>query len=317
MAAHARRAKAKASAAASAALRRRLWGLAYRLTGSAADADDVVQETFLRWLEGSPAGDQPPDGWLIRVATRIGIDALRARRRRAYVGPWLPTPVDGSDAEWVDVLAHPAPGPESRYGLLESVMRAFLVALEALGPRQRAVLLLRDVLGYSAAETAAIVGTTAGNVRVLHLRARSRLATYDEVCSVPSPELRARHRAVLEQLLAALAAQDTRALETLLADSVRTVTDGGGEYTALRRPLVGRDGVMRFYLQAARNRVAGGVSTDIRMLNGMPVAVIVVARPVRRQAPVTVMSLGLAPDGRVRDIHALLAPRKLAACGMR
>ncbi len=282
--------------------RRRLWGLAYRLTGCAADADDVVQETFARWLERSPESPAP-DAWLVRVATRIGIDVLRARRRRGYVGPWLPSPVADEATD----------DPASRYGLAESASVAFLIALEALSPRPRAVLLLRDVLGYSAAETAAIVGATEGGVRVMHLRARRALAEYDRARTLPSAELRARHRAVLERFLAALAAQDARALEALLVEDVRTRTDGGGRFTALRAPLQGRARVARFFLRAAQQRAAAGVETQIVPLNGMPAAVLRLARPVRRQAPVVVLTLQLAADGRVREIDAVMAPAKLTA----
>jgi RNA polymerase sigma factor (sigma-70 family) len=136
-----------------------LWGLAYRITGSAEDADDVVQEAFARLVAQppeTPVGDLGP--WLRRVATNLGIDALRRRRRRSYLGPWLPSPVETSDADWLDARAGEDPGPEVRSGLAESVTYAFVLALEALGPRQRAVLLLRDVLGCSALETADLIG---------------------------------------------------------------------------------------------------------------------------------------------------------------
>lgn len=299
-------------AAAYRSARRRLWGLAYRLTGSSADADDIVQETFVRWLARSPE-ETPPVGWLVRVATRLAIDTLRARRRRRYDGAWLPAPAARSDDDWRDTYASGEPAPEYRYDLLESVTFAFLVALETLDPRQRAVVVLRDVLGHSAAETAACIGTTEGNVRILHLRSRRALAGYDQARVVPSRELRERHRAALERLLAALAAQDARALEALLADDVRTVTDAGGEFTALAATLAGRDRVARLYLRATASRAAGGPTIDVRVLNGMPAAVIALATPVRRQAPLTVMHLELAPDGLVQAIHTVLASRKLTA----
>jgi RNA polymerase sigma-70 factor (ECF subfamily) len=293
--------------------RKRVWGVAYRLTGSAHDADDIVQETFARWIERSPTYNAPPpESWLLRVATNLGIDALRARKHRGYAGPWLPEPAEGSDEDWLD--AHPSddPDPEVRYGLVESATVAFLVALEALGARQRAALLLRDLLGYSAAETATLLGTTEGNVRVLHLRARGAMENYDRARCIPTPELRARHRAALERFLSCLLSQNVRELESLLAESVRTVTDGGGEYTALTTPLCGRARVARFYLRAALNRVSGGPASEIRLLNGLPAIVITLARPVRRQAPRTVISLQLAPDGRIEAIQTVLAGRKLA-----
>ncbi len=120
---------------------RLLWGLSYRLTGSAADADDIVQETFLRALKNTrllPADAWRP--WLVRVATNLGMDTLRRRRRRAYVGSWLPSPI-GTEGEAPMLPAPPADGPAERYEQLESVSFAFLLALEALTPRQRAVLL--------------------------------------------------------------------------------------------------------------------------------------------------------------------------------
>jgi RNA polymerase sigma-70 factor (ECF subfamily) len=246
------------------------------------------------------------------VATRLGIDALRARRRRGYPGPWLPSPLERTDEDWLDSWAGAEPDPEARYGLLESVTLAFLVALEALAPRPRAVLLLRDVFGSSPLEVAEALGTSEGNVRVLHLRARRAMAAYDARRCVPTPELRARHRAALDALLRSLLTQDGGALEASLAETVRTTTDAGGAYSALRAPLEGRDRVARFYLQAAANRAAGGPSVDIRSVNGLPAALISLAHPLRRQAPLSVIALELDGDGVVTGIRTILAPAKLA-----
>ena len=156
-----------------------LWGLCYRLTGSAADAEDLVQETFVRALSHPPARtDEPWRPWLVRVALNLGRDLLRRRRRRRYVGPWLPSPIETED---VPPSFEPAgdESPAARYDLLESVSFAFLLALEALTPAQRAVLLLRDVFDYSVRETARALGFTEANVKTLHLRARRALAAYD------------------------------------------------------------------------------------------------------------------------------------------
>jgi RNA polymerase sigma-70 factor (ECF subfamily) len=292
--------------------RKRVWGLAYRLTGNVEDADDVVQETFARLIERPPRDTSALDGWLLRVATRLGIDAVRGRRRRAYSGAWLPAPVEADDEDWLECFASNEPDPEARYGLLESVTFAFLVALEALSPKQRAVLLLRDVLGYSTVEAARILGTSDGNVRVVHLRARRAMANYDASRHVPDAESRARHRVALERFLACLAAQDTRALEALLSESVRTTTDAGGAYTALAAPMDGRARIARFYLRATANRVTGGPSVEVRIVNGMPAAVIALARPVRRQAPLTVLFLEFDAADQVRAVHTVLAPSKLA-----
>jgi RNA polymerase sigma-70 factor (ECF subfamily) len=297
--------------------RGRLWGLAYRLTGSAEDADDVVQEAFVRYLAQPPEG-APAAGaaWLARVATNLGIDALRRRRRRSYTGPWLPSPVETPGAEPLQLVAGGGPDAEARYGLAESATYAFLVALEALAPRQRAVLLLRDVVGSSARETADALGTSEANVRVLHLRARRALAAYDRNRCLPTPELRERHRVVLQRFLDGLRARDAAGLEALLAESVETVTDAGGAYTALATPLSGRARVARLYRMAALHREAGGTRIEIRIVNGLPAALVAVLRPVRRQAPYSLLRCELDDAGSIARIDAVLAPRKLRALGL-
>jgi RNA polymerase sigma-70 factor (ECF subfamily) len=304
--------RARALEALFSAQRRPLWGLAYRLTGNAEDAEDAVQEAFARLV--ATGLDAPPDQlgrWLARVTTNLGIDALRRRRRRAYAGPWLPSPIETPDAGPLDLHASEAPDPERRYGLAESATYAFLLALEALSPRQRAALLLRDVLGHSARETADCLGTSEGSVRVLHLRARRALAAYDEARCIPTPELRARHRAALQRFLDCLQAQDARGLEALLAEGVETVTDAAGEFTALATPLAGRERVARLYLMAALHRQAGGTRQEIRLVNGLPAALITLRAPVRRQAPQSLLRCELDEAGRIRLVHAVLAPRKL------
>ena len=293
--------------------RRRLWGLAYRITATAQDADDIVQQTFTRLLERESKGSEDLGPWLLRVATNLSIDALRQRRRRAYVGPWLPTPVEAADEEWLDGSASDPPNPEARYSLVESATYAFLLALEALRPSQRAVLLLRDVLGHSVRETAALLTASEANVRVLHLRARRALEEYDRSRSIPTPELRERYRVALEGFLRSLLAQDVRGVEEILAESVRTVTDADGKYTALATPLLGRSRVARFYLRAAAERSLRDPRVAISQVNALPAAVITLARPVRRQAPLTVLRCELDKDGRIAVVHAILAPRKLHA----
>jgi RNA polymerase sigma-70 factor (ECF subfamily) len=294
--------------------RRRVFGIAYRITGSTEDAEDVVQEVFARLLERPPEKDGPAlSVWLLRVATNLGIDALRRRRRRVYPGPWIPAAIEAPDEDWLDACASPDPDPEARYGLLESITFAYLLALEALGPRPRAALLLRDVLGYSASEVADILETSEGNVRVLHLRARRAMESYDRSACRPTPELRARHRDALERFLACLFAQDERGLASLLSESVRAVTDAGGEYTALSAPLAGAARVARFYVRAALHRREGGPRSEIRLVNGLPAVAVSLSRPVRRQAPRSLIFLDLEDDGAIRTVHTLLASRKLEA----
>jgi RNA polymerase sigma-70 factor (ECF subfamily) len=285
--------------------RRRLWGLAYRMTGSVEDAEDVVQEAFARLLEQVPSRSQADLAfWLVRVTTNLSIDALRRRKRRAYPGPWLPALVT-IEAEQIDAGA--------RYDERESATLAFLIALEALGPRQRAVLLLRDVVGTTVEEAARILGLSEVNVRVTHARARRAMDAYDRARSVPTPERVARHRRALEGFLSALFSEDLGAVEAWLAESARTLTDAGGEYSALARVLCGRERVARFYLRASQNRKKAEPSFEIRNLNGLPAAIIKLQRPVRRQAPLSVLALDLDESGLITRVLTVLAPPKLLA----
>src|SRR5262247_4142195 len=163
--------------------KRFLWGMCYRMTGSAADADDIVQDTFVRVLEKPPADMEAPlRPWLVKVAMNLSRDQLRRRRRREYVGPWLPSPVltDGDDQSQLDHPALTEDSPGAHYDLVESVTLAFLLALEALTPAQRAVLLLRDVFDYSTSETAETLEMSETNVKVTLHRARQIMQAYNK-----------------------------------------------------------------------------------------------------------------------------------------
>lgn len=294
--------------------RARLWGLAYRLTGSGDDADDAVQDAFSRLVASGLARPAEELGrWLVRVTTNLALDLLRRRRRRAYTGPWLPAAVEAPDEAWSALPAPEDADPERRYGLLESATLAFLVALEAMGPRQRAALLLRDVAGYSVPESARLLGASEGALRVLHLRARRAMEAYDARRVVPDAETRARTRAALERFLAAIATDDPAAIEAALAQDVITTTDAGGELTALRVSLAGRARVARLYRVASQHRRAAAPVIEIRTVNALPAIVITLARPLPRMAPRTLLACGLDDEGRIATIHALLARRKLAA----
>jgi RNA polymerase sigma-70 factor (ECF subfamily) len=288
---------------------RLLRGLGYRLTGSRADAEDIVQETFARALARPPARTgEPWKPWLVRVATNLGLDALRRRRRRRYPGPWLPAPFE-EDGDPPAAVSR-SPSAEARYALLESVSFAFLLALEALSPRQRAVLLLRDAFDYSARETAEALGLSEANVRVVHHRARRAMAAYDRDRCVPTPERVEHTRHALEGFLRALVAGDAAAIEALLADSVRTLTDGGGEVTALHAELEGRTAVARLYRRVAARRAAGA-RIELGMVNGLPAAFVEYARSERRQAPRMLLRCDVDAAGLITVLHAVLAPSKL------
>lgn len=297
--------------------RRRLWALSYQMTGSAADADEVVQESFLRTIQRPPVlpASESLGPWLTKVATNLAIDVLRRRRRSAYVGVWLPSPVesepDFSATENAGGASDNDPAP--RYERRDRVSYALLLALEALTPRQRAVLLLRDVFDYSGREVADLLETTEANVRIVHHRARRALDAFDRQTFTPTPELRQRTQRALESFLSCLASQDRGGLERLLADSVRTATDSAGEYTALRRPLSGRSAVARLYLVAAQHRAESGMSLSIRFANGLPIAVIDLARPVRGQAPRSVVRCEIDAADHIVQLQTILAPNKLTA----
>lgn len=292
--------------------RRRLWALSYRLTGSAAEAEDLVQEAFVRAIERPPA-DQSAGvtGWLVRVTTNLALDTLRRRKSQPYVGEWLPEPVE---TDRLSALApEEAPGnPEARYGLLESTSYAFLVALEALEPRQRAVLVLRDVLDYSAREVGTVLDLSEENVRVVHHRARRSMESYDDDRCIPSAPLEERVRVALERFMDCLLRQDAGGIEELLTEDVRTVTDSGGRFTALRKPLVGRDAVARFYLVAAQHRASAGPTLELRSVNHLPAVVLQLATPERRQAPRSVLRCELDDAGRIRALYSILSPTKIA-----
>jgi RNA polymerase sigma factor (sigma-70 family) len=295
--------------------RRRLWGLAYRMTGVAADADELVQEAFVKALEAppvlsAPGHDADLERWLVRVVTNLSLDRLRRRKRRPYPGSWLPSPVDASDS--ADTLAADAgPDVSERIESADEVSYAYLVALEALGPRARAALLLTDVLDYPAGEVASMLGTTEGNVRVLHHRARRAIDAFD-VAAFPTASAKQRQREALEKFVVCMMQQDAAGMEALLTEDVRSVTDGGGRYTALREPLVGRDHVIRFHLETARRRAPVSRS-EIRTINGQA-ALVVVTTPLRRQmAPRLVLSCLVDTAGRIRELQTVLAPSKLTA----
>jgi RNA polymerase sigma-70 factor (ECF subfamily) len=291
--------------------RRMLWGLCYRMTGCTADADDIVQETFARAAERpTPSGEDAWRPWLIRVATNLSLDLLRRRRRHAYQGSWLPSPVETSEDE--AAFDTSVPSTEARYEWAESLSFAFLLALEALTPRQRAVLLLRDVFDYSARATAELLNLSEENIRITHLRARRAMHDYDRNRCRPTHTLQAQTRRALQQFIRCLLTKDVDGATALLAASVRTVTDGGSEYTALHRPLVGRKLVLTLHMRVAQRR-GPGARVEFRVINGLPAVVIEYASAIKRQAPRAVLRCELDADGHIRELHTILASRKLAA----
>jgi RNA polymerase sigma-70 factor (ECF subfamily) len=292
-----------------------LWGICYRMTGSAADADDLVQETFTRALEHPPVHtDLAWRPWLVRVAMNLARDLLRRRRRRACTGPWLPSPIDtGDEASPPSIeptLAHGG-STEGRYDLLESVTFAFLLALEALSPQQRAVLLLRDVFDYSVLEVAEALDLSEANVKTTHHRARKVMEAYDRARCIPTRALQVETLRALECLTASLLQQDAAAAEALLAQGVRLVNDGGGEFHAARIPIDGPRRVVQVLRKLAA--INPPAAYTVRLLNGLPAVVMEYPRAKRGIAPRAVFRCDIDPGGRIRALHSVLATAKMTA----
>lgn len=298
--------------------RRALFGLCYRMTGSAADAEDLVQDTFRRALERPPADqDAPLRPWLFKVATNLCIDALRKRQQTRYFGPWLPAPVDTERLygfEPFDPAFEPdeRASPEARYGALESASAAFLLALEALDAKQRAVLILRDVLGLSGAEVAEVLALSPENARVILHRARKVLEGYDGARNPPSQEVRRETRDALRRLMVAFAAGDFEVLRDLLAQDVRTITDGGGEFNAAVRVVRGREAVLALYRNLMQ-AMSAPTWLEERDYNGLPALAFERSPHLERDASRLVVQVELDRDGRIAHLYTVLASAKLTA----
>jgi len=292
---------------------RALFALAYRITGSASEAEDVVQETFVRALSHPPADREASlRPWLMRIAANLAKDALRRRRSRKYFGPWLPEPLeDGAkiDVLGIEAAADLTPGPEARFSLSESASYAFLCALEALGPRERTVLVLRDVVGLDAEETAAMLGTTAGNVRVVHHRARAKLRVSEHADRPTDDALRERTMRALGALVTAIGSGDVAAVASLLSNDCVLETDASGEFHAAVVRVVGRERIALTQVSIAGHLVVR--AARVTSINGLPAMVLDVLPERARQAPRSALMLDVDESGRIRSIRSVLASQKL------
>jgi RNA polymerase sigma-70 factor (TIGR02957 family) len=232
------------------AQRPRLFGLAYRLLGSAAEAEDAIQDAYLRLHAADRAAIVSLRAWLTKVVTNLCLNRLTAAhaRRETYVGPWLPEPVITGDGTL---------GPLETAEQRESVSIALLTLMERLSPGERAAFVLREAFGYSHHEIADVLETTDANARQLHHRARQRLAE-------PATRFRpdpVRWRDLVERFLTASRGGDVAGLVTMLTADVTSTADGGGKVAAARRPVAGRDRVAR-YLAGALSRPLPGVQLE-------------------------------------------------------
>jgi RNA polymerase sigma-70 factor, ECF subfamily len=269
--------------------RRRLLGLAYRICGSLVDAEDVVQEAWLRWSAADRLSIERPAAWLTTVTSRLALDRLRmvARRRESYVGPWLPEPVVTD------------PGPEEAVEAAETLTLGFLAMLEQLDPVARVVFLLTDVFGFSSEEVAEAVGRSPVNCRQIASRSRRKMRGARPVH--PS----AADRVVADRLLGAVSVGDTRAVIALLSDDVVLVTDGGPKRHAARRPVVGPERVARFLTNVAKRVPAG---TEVRPVTVNTAAGFYLRDP--SGAPDAALAFDLT-DGVVSAIWVVTNPDKL------
>ncbi|PZG10780.1 RNA polymerase subunit sigma [Micromonospora craterilacus] len=268
-----------------------LLGLAYRLLGSRHDAEDVLQETYLRWVRIDRTGVTEPRRYLSRVVTHLAMDRLRARQatREAYVGPWLPEPVPTAPSPF---------GPLERVELRDSLSTALLHLLERLTPPERAVYVLHTAFELPYAEIAELLDRSAEDCRQLHHRATLRIGRGPRFTAD-----RAEQERLLEAFIAAADKGDLAALTDLVAADATAWSDGGGRVRAARNPVTGADRVARFVL-GIRDR--GGLLTVHRTeLNGQPAAVMVPTAGRRY-----VVTLGTAA-GRITDVFIVANPDKL------
>jgi len=257
-------------------LRGLTFSIAYRMTGSVSEAEDIAQEGFVRLERARSDGVEveSPRAWLSAVTTRMAIDHLRSarRQRESYIGPWLPEPL----------VQDAAPGPAEQAEAADSLSQAFLVVLETLSPVERAVFLLHDVFGYDYANVADAVSKSEDNCRQIASRARRHV----EVRRPRFAADRRRREELLERFLAAAATGDTDDLREMLAADAVLYSDGGGKAVAARKPIHGADRVARLIVGVTRKRRSRGRRFEVRRVtvNGQPGRMLV------------------APDGHVDEV---------------
>jgi len=302
------------SADETAAFRPLLFSIAYGMTGSVGDAEDIVQDAFLGLTRARQAGTEiaDPKAYLATAVTRLGINYLGSARvrRETYVGDWLPEPVV------VPTGALAGPGPAEHAELADSLSMAFLVLLETLSPVERAVFMLREVFGYGYPDMAKITGKTEVNCRQIFARARQRIAAGAPVSdAVPSPARRAEGEELARRFFEAAAGGDMDALLGMLAPDVVLHADGGGKAQAIGKPLAGRQPVSRMLVSLLRRARVLGASLRLAWVNGQPGAVLYDAEG----RVVSVIELDIGPNGHGSDVvqtmHAVVNPDKLAHLG--
>jgi len=272
-------------------LRPRLFGIAYRMLGSASEAEDIVQDAWVKWQTTDRSGIQSPAAFLTTMTTRLAINVAGSSRmrRETYIGPWLPEPVlTGTDPEL---------GAENT----EALEIGLLLLMERLTPKERAVYLLREAFDYSFTEIADVIETTEVNARQLARRARVHLTERSATRVTVAQKNR-----LLRSFLAAAQAGDLKRLQTLLTDDIVLYSDGGGIVSAARRPIEGRDHVERFML-GVLSKFPTDVEVAFAAVNGSDAVVMS-----RAGEPYIVGTIGVTDVG-INRIYFVMNPEKLGA----
>ena len=278
--------------------RPRLLGLAYRMLGDIDEAEDIVQEAFLRWQQTNRPAVRSSEAWLVAVVSRLAIDRLRRLKteRAAYPGPWLPEPI-ATGAPFAPAAPR---ATDVAAELASDLSVALLVLLERLAPEERAAFLLREVFETDYDEIARILNRRPAAVRQMVHRARMRVhADRPRIAALPGE-----HEQIVEQFIAALSADDAPALLALLAPEVALASDGGGRAIAARKWLLGSDRVARFLLGITR-KARCDLHRCLTTLNGQTAVI-----TFRDGKLASTMALDV-DDGRIRAVHIMRNPEKL------
>jgi RNA polymerase sigma-70 factor, ECF subfamily len=270
-----------------------LFSIAYRMLGSRADAEDAVQETFLRWQTESGEQVQSPRSFLATIVTRLCIDTLRSARaqREVYVGPWLPEPIVTPDNR----------RPDTDVELAESLTMAFMVLLESLTPLERAAFLLREVFDYDYVEIAGIVGKSEASCRQMIHRAKERVAKRHRRFE-PSREETDR---IAASFLQAARTGDVQSLMSLFAEDAVMMSDGGGKVHAALNPVRGPDSIARFIVGVVRKGVPADATIAPTEINGQPAFIVFQEG---QAVSATILDIG---DGVIRNLFIIVNPDKL------
>jgi RNA polymerase sigma-70 factor (ECF subfamily) len=274
------------------ALRGRLFGLAYRMLGSRADAEDIVQEAYVRWHQMADRTIENPEAWLVTATTRLAIDRLRRLKteREAYVGPWLPEPI---------LAAEP---PDRNLDLAADLSIAFLTLLERLAPEERAAFLLHDVFDVGYGEIASVLDRTEAACRQVVHRARERVRGDRRRFDVPESA----KASLLQRFMAATEARDEQELLALFAPDATWTADGGGKTAASPTPLAGAPRIARFVINLREKLWPADRRLEIATVNGETGLVI-------RDGSRLIATLSIATDGdRILAVYAVVNPDKLA-----